>query len=364
MTGATEAQGFIFPPSYTTSPSSTKYPLLSQLLLVLLFLLSFQVLCAIELPIVFKWDSLNSGYYTKAQTNKDISWDEFYRISIIVDSLSYKHAQLKLQLQNQADFLKNYLEIKEIQLAYGAKSWSVFAASKPIGYGMRNKLNPYYIVSPAQDDFLYQESRFNGAGVGYDDNNAHLTLAMGGNVQNQSMAYLSAAWGKEDKSFLIALAQEARAMDSHWRTPVSITALKLISDTPLLKLSTETAISYYPARDLTKEHFSSFNQIELGICPAPQTYIYVAAETNSIEPSGKALKQFHTALSKELGAFAFTPGFTLDLFDGISSRSYHFLSEWRVAKHQRLGVVYKYEENENITGRHFVGVQAELLYGI
>lgn len=332
--------------------------------LTFIFLACMQTAFSIELPVVFTWDSLNSGYYTKAQTNKEISWNEYYRIGINVDSVDYKQMHLKLKLSNRADFLNNYMELNEIQMTYATHHWSVAAASKPIGYGKHNSLNPYAVIAPADDEYLYQDSRFNGVAVSYKHNNSNLSLDVGGNVQNQTLMSLSAAWGKPNDSLSLSFSTEARAMDSHWRTPVSITALQLKNITPKVKLNSQLAIGYYPSHDRTKEHFSTFSQVELGIKPSPGSYLYVSALAKELEQSGVMLKQFQTSFSQDIKQFSLTSGLCLDILGSESSNSYHVLGEWRFAKEQRLGIIYRWEENINIPSKHYVGIQAELRYGI
>jgi len=334
------------------------------LALTFLLLIFLAPAFSIELPVIFTWDSLNSGYYIKAQTNKDISWNEYYRIGIEVDSVDYKQVRLMLKMNNRADFLKNYLELNEIQLTYSSNNWSVAAASKPIGYGRINSLNPYAVISPTDNEFLHQDSRFNGVGVSYEQNDNNITLGAGGNVQNQAMVSLAATLGKPGDSLLLSFSSEARAMDSHWRTPVAISAVKLMSISSIVKLNSELAISYYPSRDRTHEHISTFTQVELGINPSPINYLYLSAISEELEQSGLMLKQLQSSFSHDIKQLSLTAGLCIDLLGHDASNSYHVLGEWRFTKEQRLGIIYRWEENNNISSKHYVGIQAELKYGI
>jgi len=335
------------------------------LFLISLFILSiFSSVSALQIPLVITWDSSNNASYTEVQTDKEMSWNEYYRIGIAVDSLVYKQAELRFHAQNRANFLKNYIELKDIQFTYRMDNWSASASSKPIGYGLRETLNPYHLISPAKDDYMFQASRFNGLGLAYSKGETTVGISLGGNVQNQSITSLDAAWENPDHSLQLSFTQETRAMDTFWRTPVSISAASVNWNTKSVQLHSELALSYYPKHGLTNEHFSTLSQLELGIKPTLRSFIYVNAESMQLEPKQNALQHFQTSFSYDIASFSLTPGFTLDTYDKQSTHSYHFLAEWRMAKSQRLGIFYRLEQNSIIKSRHLFGLQAELSYGI
>ncbi|MDD2229475.1 MAG: hypothetical protein PHY48_08700 [Candidatus Cloacimonetes bacterium] len=350
---------FSFPFFLRRFSKQRKYILVSLFIFGILHSVS-----ALQIPLVFSWDSLNSGSYTETQTNKEISWNEFYRVGIAVDSVVYKQTELKFHAQNRAEFLKNYLELKDVQLTYRLDNWAIKASSQPIGYGIRDGRNPYHLLSPAKGDYLFQASRFNGLRIAYWRGESTFGIALGGNVQNQAIAAIDALWEKSDHSLQFSLSQEARAMDTFWRTPVGISAASADFNTQKLTLHSEFAFSYFPKHDLTKEHISTFSQLELGIKPSPQSFFYVIAESNQLEPKQNALQFFQTTFSYDIASFSLTPGVTIDSFENQSTSSYHFLAEWHLGKFQRVGMFYRLEESSHIKSRHIVGLQAELYYGI
>jgi hypothetical protein len=105
--------------------------------------------------------------------------------------------------------------------------------------------------------------RLNSLGIsGELTNDLFLRLDLGGNKHNQATGMITLAYLFDNNDFL-SLHEELRVMDSHWRTPVSITGLEISRSLPRLDFDGTLACSLYPEWEATEAHADFFGQTEV-----------------------------------------------------------------------------------------------------
>ncbi|MDY0152374.1 MAG: hypothetical protein RBS43_08900 [Candidatus Cloacimonas sp.] len=319
---------------------------------------------ALDLPVSFAWDSANTTSYTPAQNRKELAWNEFYRISIGLDSLQCNNFKLNLKLQSYPDFIDNNLEIRDFRLSYQKTAWEIAAASILTGYGLPNQNHPNHIVSANQDDFLYQEMRFNGLEIAHKTKLQRYYLQLGGNVHNQATGILGGSWRSNDNAFAAGVKQEFRALDTHWRTPVSVSALFLNFNSDKVIMAGEAALSYFLEHERTQAHTGFFAQTEGKFIPNPQAYLYLSAYCHTLEPKEQLKQRYQLVWHQSVGKLALNPGVALDIVSGISDYQAFTSVDWFFAPDNRLGFFYRYQDSRNSLNKHTVGIQAAMRYGL
>jgi len=255
-----------------------------------------------------KWDSTNSIFYAPPQTEKQISWSEFYRTGIGLDSLSINDTYASFLIQNHADFITNQLKLHSFELGYKKGDWHISGATEPIGYGARSTLNLYHLVSPDMNDFPYQATRFNGIKLIDNSPTGSIGLAVGGSVHNQAMGLAQYAYLGGQPLYTVILKQEVRGQDNHWRSPVSISSLRFSYQKYLLRLNAETAYSYFVAMNKTAAHGSVYALGEVDFDVHNNLGIYALAEIKQVEPSSDYVQRYQCAASTALGHIILSPG--------------------------------------------------------
>lgn len=326
-----------------------------------LFALSFcPLLFALDLPLQLRWDSASISSYAPQQTDKEASWSEYYRVGIAIDSLSYKQASLSLLLQSHNDFISNAMELNELQLSYVIGNWQLSAESMPMGYGLQNTLNPYHLISPNQDSYLYQATRFNGLLL------AHKGIygRLGGNVHTQSIGSLGYGWQNKAQTLQLGLDLSARSMDSHWRSPLNISSANLAFSGAKLKLNLESALSYYWDFNRTDAHTGLFALAEASYALNKDAYLYLTANTTQVEPSSKSIQEYQLAWHYSLGKISLNPATALERRIDTSFYKASLAADYSFIHGQRVGLFYRAQGSSLHSVQHAIGFQAELTYGL
>ncbi len=313
-------------------------------------------LFGLELPLQIAWDSHNELSYLHSQSEKEYNWREFYRIGIGLDSLAVGAFRASLLLQSRADFISNPVEISEFSLAYGIGKATLFAASLPHGWGRPNSLNPLARIYEAQDDFRYQATRFNRLGVAYQG----FELSSGGNQLNQAM--LALAWEGEitEKGLSYRLAQEGRARDSHWNTPVSITSAAIRLRQPQLELNCEAALSHFFEYDNTRSHNSHYALAAARFTPCKNLALFACAEYKENEASGFISRFGEGSMSASFGKLCLSPGLRFDQMADDSYSTLYLSADWCFQPQQRIGLLYRLQNPDDPV--QILGLQASLNY--
>lgn len=333
------------------------------LILLLLIIGVSSALSAIDVPLRFDWFSQNNVQYNKSQPNKELKWDEFYRVDIAIDSVSYHDLQLDLLLRSRAEFLSSYLEFNKFDIVYNLFRVSLLGTTREIGYGKQYPLNPHNLIKPNFDRYLYQDARFNGLGFIWNNHGNQLQLRFGGNKQNQTITQLNSSWNI-NRIYHLDIGLEARAMDSFRRTPVFIGSASMEYHSQLVELRTEFATSYFSKSGRTKEHANSYGQICLAYMPNSKSSIYLDAITLQSESLSTSQTDVNLSYNHRLNNFCFSPGVEYTKCGNLESTSLRMLSEIFIRPEQRVGIVYQIEESEESNYNHYFGVQAVLRYGI
>ncbi len=333
------------------------------ILLTLLIITLSSSLFAIELPLSFNWFSQNNVQYNKSQPNKELKWDEFYRIDIAVDSIKYHDLQLDLLLRSRAEFISSYLELNKIDIVYSLSKMSFWGTTREAGYGKQSHFNPHSLIHPNFDRYLYQDTRFNGVGVTIDNRSNQFHLRLGGNKQNQAIAQLNSKWSISP-NFGAAIGFEARAMDSFRRTPVFIGSASMEYHSQLVELRTDIATSYFPKSGRTKEHANSYGQLCLAYKPFAKSSLYLEAVMLQPESVSITQKNFKLSYSYRLKDLCFSPGVEYAKWGNHDDSSIFILNELWLRPEQRIGIIYRLEDSETANYNHYFGVQAVLRYGL
>lgn len=317
---------------------------------------------ALNIPVVMSWDNSNTSSYNSQQTGKELTWNEFYRIGIAIDSLAYKQLSTSLSFYTVPDFLDNNVLLKDFDMHYNLSAWDIFAMSQIVGYGLPNQLNPHSLVSAINDSYLYQETRFNGLGLSYGKAGVAFAAALGGNVHNQAINYWTVDYFNKRSSLKAGLKQEFRSLDSHWRSPVSISSLSAEYWDGLLHLNAVSALSYFVEHERTDSHTGIFAQGEANIASSPSSYIYIAAMAKDIEPSNQLLQDYRLAYHQGFGRISVSPELAACFLPGMKDYRASVLGEWNLSTHGRIGVFYKLNGRDTDNLTHSFGLQAALQY--
>ncbi len=319
---------------------------------------------AIDIPLVLKWDSANSIFYAPPQTTKKISWSEFYRTGIGLDSLSINDTYASFLIQNHANFITNQLKLHSFELGYKKDKWQISGTTEPIGYGARNTLNLYHFVSPDMDDFPYQATRFNGIKLIEFSSTSSIGLAVGGSVHNQAIGWAQYAYLGGQPRYTINLKQEVRGQDNHWRSPVSISSLRFSYQKYPLLLNTETAYSYFVAMNKTTAHGSVYALGEVDLIVLNNLTIYALAEIKQVEPSSDYSQRYQCAASTALGQIIISPGVLHNVMEHHTYNKAYISADYYLNPSMRFGLIYGYEGSNLSSGKHSLGIQSSLSYDL
>lgn len=324
-----------------------------------LFLMAFAgVLCSLDLPLQLSWDSHNELSFASEQSEKEYNWREFYRIGIGLDSLRAGPLRADLQLQSRADFITNQVEIRDFHLACELRGVTYSAASELFGYGRQNRLNPLHRISADMDDYRYQATRFNHLGLSYKG----FSLAAGGNQHNQAM--FAVAWeGILTQAKLgYRISQEGRLKDSHWNTPVTISAAKVEYTDSWARIAGEAAYSHFFAYDNTPVHGSFYALADFRLYTASWLALNGSTEYAEAEPNGTRTFSIDSSLSISKHQLNLSPGFSFHRIGQTEVSGLSFGADWLFPPQQRLGILYRCVDLQQPI--HVLGLQASLNFRI
>ncbi len=319
--------------------------------------------CA-DIPLELNWDSANSFYYAPPQTNKSVSWSEFYRAEIALDSLYINDVYASFLIQNHADFLDNQLKLHSFELGYTKGTWQISGATEPIGYGAKSTLNPNHLISPDMDDFPYQATRFNRIKLSKSYRQSSISLALGGSVHNQAIGYAQWTYFGIKPAFTVSLKQEARGQDNHWRSPVSISSLNVSFQNELLRMNVESAYSYFFEMNKTHGHESVYALGEVDISVFDNYNIFALAELKQLEPGSESIQRYQGAVSTSFGQMVFSPGVLYNVLENTAYAKGYLSADYMINHSMRVGLIYGYEGSKIRSGKHSLSLQSSLTYDL
>ncbi len=331
-------------------------------LIILLSLVCF-VCYAIELPLDCTWYSQNGLRYNSSQTNKELNWDEFYQVDIAVDSLHYENVQLDLLLRNRADFLTNNIELNSLELSYHLPGITLFASTRDHGFGKSNKFNPHSLIEPRMQNYLYQDTRFNGIGFKVGRTSTYLSFIIGGNKQNQAISSVTGSWNNGN-SLQLELTAEGRVTDSFLRSPVYLGSFSGEYVQDRLHIATTNSASYFPDHGNTTEHINTFSLISLSYQAGTNSLVCFEAEHQKPEFIRSPITNIQASFHHRFHKLALSPGLSYHMINKEEDYGYYLLTEFWVNQHQRFGILYRMEDTQSAKLIHYFGLQAELRYGV
>jgi hypothetical protein len=324
-----------------------------------LFLLAFAgVIYSLDLPLQLSWDSHNELSFAPEQSEKEYNWREFYQIGIQLDTLRAGPLLADFRLQSRADFITNQVEIRDFHLACEIKSITLSAASELYGYGKLYRLNPLHRISADLDDYRNQATRFNHLGLSYKG----FSLAGGGNQHNQAMLAVSWEGSLPQAKLGYRISQEGRLKDSHWNTPVSISAAQLSYLNGAARFIGEAVYSHYFAYDNTPMHGSLYALVEFRLSAAPWLAVNGSSEYAETEPFGSKVLFMEYSANFRMNKLSFSPGFSFHRVWQTEVSGLSMSTDWLFSPQQRLGVLYRCEDLQQPV--HVLGLQASLNFRI
>jgi len=331
----------------------------------LLFFLLFAC-CAfmngLEVPLFLSWKSLNTGAYCPNQTGKEIHWNEFYQIEFGIDSLAYKDLFATMELRSRANFIENYVELYRFDLSWAKENRQITAGSIPWGYGLPNKLYSFSPVSADQDQYRYQATRLNRVrlGLGFAEN--LIAIDVGGDNHNQAMGMLT--FQRQYPFGYFKAAEEIRAQDNHWQTPVSISSLNTQIQKGDLVLDGQLALSFLPNYDVTENHTTTYALLAGNYKINNLTAVFGSAEYQELEPTLMSYQQYRIALSRKISVCSLNPFYYLDYYDKSTFQRIGLSWDWHFCQNQRIGLLYYIEGSKLRKVKHNLGIQANLELGL
>lgn len=335
------------------------------LIAILIFVLVTWMPCllfALELPLFVNWTSANSFYYAPDQEDKELNWNEFYRLELGIDSLSYQNISTDLLIRSKANFLSTYLELHEAKLIYTAGKIHFGGIITDNGYTRSNQLHPSGIVNSAMDDYLFMPSRLNGIFLEY-SSPIILQAEIGGNFHNLATGKFSATFPFMNNSGTLALIQEVRTFDSQWHKPVLISAMQLNYDSPGLAASATTAMAMYPEFESRPSDIVPFAHLEARKDIDKGISIYLQAWYRELSPEISIHKSLDVAVSKQLSEFMLGAGSKYDHIHHDPQYTPYAVLQWLPEKGKQLGIYYRAIIGDSGSLLHQAGLQAELNFG-
>lgn len=334
------------------------------ILILTILLFSLGVLSAIDIPLYVKWQSLNYISENTNQPGKETSWNELYQALIGISPITAGPAEFSLNLVTNRLFHEPTITVQDIQLGYRMGSWLVSGKSAVIGHGTGFMTDNNAGLRRGYDIYRYQQTRFNGLGIGWEAQNARMELCLGGNIHNQAMANAEITWLPQPEKIEsgVSLVQEFRSMDSHWLSPVSITAIKLTSETPLIKARQATAISYLPEDDTTPEHIEIYHQSELQLRLTKHLHPGIGIMYLNREYTPKTLERYQAYLEYTPGSFTILPLTELTKVNSTSLWQHRLTAFYQILPQSKVGLFYEYSRQNSSQAVHSIGIEADLSY--
>jgi len=317
----------------------------------------------IDLPLVFQWTSSNTFSIYPEQIGKQYSWNEFYRLDASIDSLVYKDIQLSLALRSHANFLTTYMSVEKAIISYQAPRFSVGAELIPTGYGIRDEYHPARMVNPAQDDYLFQPSRFNGLFIRSGRGMVWQAEA-GGNEYNLAVGKVSCAYHTTDNAGMIRLSQEVRTFDSHLHKPVSTSALDIHIAQNNYAVQSLIAVAAYPAFEDKAADISPMMLAEALYYPLPGLFVHLSASSSDAYTADYRNTCSEASLGSKYGDFILSAGYTHEHNDFGRQWSATLLCKWHPVSQTSVGIYGSLYDPASGNQYYRFGMQAELSFGI
>jgi len=338
--------------------------------LLFLLLLASGICSAVELPFYAKWQSLNTMYYDPLQSGKELSWDEAYRAEFGIRGKFYDDVFLAMETETEQFFDEPILRLKTLIIGYDTGKLFWQAGTYPRGYGAHFGLDRNPILERGSEPYRYQSMRMNSLQTQVSLNNElSLRAEVGGNKHNQASALLSLGYSSmrtlHPMSLVpqtrVSLSQDFRAMDNHWRTPVSITALNFTRHFPSASLKLETALALLPKWEATEAHHELFVMTELMARPKvfPTPAIGAVYQKQNYAPY--ETQQYQLRLQQKLGDYiSLIPLTNLHIIDGESMWQHRLFTKYHLANPDfygsSIGLYYDYSYFGSDQGRHTFGL--------
>lgn len=324
---------------------------------------------AIELPLYAQWQSLHSSYYDKAQTGKELSWDELYRAEFGINTVYYKDTMFKMAVDTEQFFDESHLRLKSIYFAVLKDHWLWAVGSTEHGYGegsdkgfgRRYSMDSLPVLARGYDPYHYQNMRLNSLELQYLKNNWRASLNLGGNVHNQATAMVNISTFNQTMNYHFEFQQEFRAMDNHWRTPVFISAIEA-DYTPehgRLQLNNSFAISALPKFDTTQAHHELYLQSEVSYQAMENSWLGAAARYQSREYAPKELQFYQIGATQRFKDFSLTPLTELSIIESEELWQHRLLGRYHLAPKKTIGIFYEYSHFDAQNPRHTVGLELD-----
>jgi len=317
----------------------------------------------IDLPLVFQWTSSNTFSIYPEQIGKQYSWNEFYRLDASIDSLVYKDMQLSLALRSHANFLTTYMSVEKAIISYQAQGFSTGAEVIPTGYGIQDEYQPARIVNPAQDEFLFQPSRFNGLFIRYGKDMVWQAEA-GGNEHNLAVGKVSCSYLLNHNAGMIRLSQEVRTFESHLHKPVCTSALDIHIDNNYYAVQSLIAVAAYPAFEDKAAAISPMMLAEALYYPLPGLFVHLSASSSEAYTADYRNTCSEASVGSQFGDFTVSAGYNREHNDFVNQWGTTLLCKWHPVPQTNIGVYGSLYDPASGNQYYRLGMQAELSFGI
>lgn len=324
---------------------------------LLLLILTFSALNAAQIPFYAKWQSLHTMYYDTLQSGKELSWDESYRSEFGLKRLSVGKMDLSLELYTEQFFDEARVLLQSIRLGYESDDLYLQVGSATHGYGTAYAMNSYPLLENGFDPHPYQSMRLNSLGIsGELTNDLFLRLDLGGNKHNQATGMITLAYLFDNGDFL-SLHEDLRVMDSHWRTPVSITGLEISRSLLRLDLDGTFALSLYPEWEATEAHADFFGQTEVQYQLHSRGRVAGGMMYLKQNYAPKEKQQYHLRYEHALGNYRIIPISNLHLIDQDKLWQHRLMAKYQLPLNaSSIGVYYDYSYYGKEKPRHTIGL--------
>ncbi|MCB5268051.1 MAG: hypothetical protein PHU99_06855 [Candidatus Cloacimonetes bacterium] len=343
---------------------------------ILLLFLTFSLCGAINLPFYAKWQSLHSTYFDTLQDGKELSWDECYRAEFGFRVHPIDNVMMVLETETEQFFDEPHLSLKTLIIGYdfGKLSWE--AGTSEWGYGAGFALDRNPILQRGYQPFRFQSMRMNSLGMTASlAKGLSLSARAGGNKHNQASALISLRYYPDSfpshKSltplYKASLTQDFRAMDNHWRTPVSITALGFTRHFPAASFGLQTALALLPEWEATEAHHELFaiSDLVIRLKGMPNPALGAVYKKQNYAPY--ETQQYQFRLEQGIGDYIrLIPQSNLHIIDGENMWQHRIFARYDLTspnlRGSNIGLYYDYSHNASEQGRHTFGLALDFVF--
>jgi hypothetical protein len=148
-------------------------------------------LSANTLPLFFKWQQANVTEYYPQRDDKKMTWSDFYKWHMGIDTTLVIPINIHITLTQQADFLEDQVVLENAIFTYKepGNHYDLRISAENYGYGIGWMLHQRRNEDPLNDHNDLFEYRWYGATLGIPASIGHFNLAYGGNKFNSGMGY-------------------------------------------------------------------------------------------------------------------------------------------------------------------------------